>query len=155
MFAPPIGGANKGYLFTKIMFFCFCYNKSKIYIMSTIDIVALSNNNHIQKLSYDYNTIFLSKIKSHFSEPQQKIFISSFYLWLNYHPINDFVIDLDNIWKWLGFKQKVNAKTLLEKNFVINNDYINKVENSNKKKHGGHNKETILLNIKTFKPLKN
>ena len=121
--------------------------------MSTIDIVALSDNNHIQKLSYDYNTKFLSIIKSYFSEPQQKIFISSFYLWLNYHPINDFVIDLDNIWKWLGFKQKVNAKTLLEKNFVINNDYINKVENSNEKKHGGHNKEIILLNIKTFKLL--
>ena len=44
------------------------------------------------------------------------MFLSSFYCYLNHHPINDFVIDLDNVWKWMGFNQKYNAKYLLEKN---------------------------------------
>ena len=35
----------------------------------------------------------------------------------------DFVIDLDNIWKWLGFSQKARAKELLDKNFKIHIDY--------------------------------
>ena len=41
---------------------------------------------------------------------------------MKYDP-NDFVIDLDNIWKWLGFNQKSNGKFTLEKNFAINKDY--------------------------------
>lgn len=37
------------------------------------------------------------------------------YSCLKYDPNNEFVIDLDNVWKWLGFGQKVNAKQVLEK----------------------------------------
>ena len=40
-----------------------------------------------------------------------------------YNQTTDFVIDLDNIWKWLGFNTKQNAKTLLEKKFVTDKDY--------------------------------
>jgi len=36
---------------------------------------------------------------------------------------NDFIIDLDNVWKWLDFCQKQRAKELLEKNFVEEKDY--------------------------------
>ena len=32
-------------------------------------------------------------------------------------------MDLDNIWKWLGFSQKIKAKELLEKNFILDKDY--------------------------------
>jgi len=35
----------------------------------------------------------------------------------------DFVIDLDNVWKWLGFSKKQPAKTLLEKYFKLDTDY--------------------------------
>jgi hypothetical protein len=75
---------------------------------------------------------------------------------LNYHPTNDFVIDLDNVWKWLGFYQKENAKRLLEKQFVIDKDYKCLVIPNDEQKHkgsGGHNKKTILINVKTFKSL--
>lgn len=51
------------------------------------------------------------------------MFLSSFYCYLKYHSTNDFIIDLDNVWHWLGFGQKVNAKRVLEKNFIINTDY--------------------------------
>ena len=96
----------------------------------------------------------LSKIKENFTDFEQQLFLSSFYCYLNCDPINDFVIDLDNVWKWLDFGQKVNAKRVLEKNFQIDKDYKNLLCQSakqNDKTHGGHNKETIMLNVNTFK----
>jgi hypothetical protein len=58
------------------------------------------------------------KIKDNFTDMEQQLFLSSFYFYLNYHPTNDFVIDIDKIWKWLGFSVKIKAKTLLEKHFT-------------------------------------
>ena len=121
--------------------------------MEQFDIVELIENNPITKLSKDYNVKLLTKIKNNFSKFEQQLFLSSFYCYLNYHHINDFVIDLDNVWKWLGFSQKVNAKRVLEKNFLINIDYKFLLCQSAKqiKGSGGHNKEMFMLNIKTFK----
>ena len=91
------------------------------------------------------------------------MFLSSFYCYLKYDSKNDFVIDLDNVWKWLGFSQKNNAKMLLEKQFIIDKDYKrlllsqqkqnNASEASGTKKdiRGGHNKEIFLLSVDTFK----
>jgi hypothetical protein len=80
--------------------------------------------------------------------------LSSFYCYLKYDSKNDFVIDLDNIWQWLEFSNKANAKRVLEKNFTINKDFklliTQKVEQKNDNR-GGHNKEIIMLNIETFK----
>ena len=62
-----------------------------------------------------------------------------------------FVIDLDNVCQWLGFSQKVKAKTLLEKNYVIDKDYKTLLLPNEKQKsdgRGGHNKETFLYNYK-------
>jgi hypothetical protein len=119
--------------------------------MSKIDIVELIETNPLTKLSSSYNNKLLIKIKDNFTENQQQLLITSFYCWLNYHPINDFIIDLDNIWKWLGFSQKDNAKRLLEKNFILEKDYKSFHKKEEQKGRGGSNKETILLNIKTFK----
>ena len=35
----------------------------------------------------------------------------------------DFVINLDDVWKWVGFSSKANSKHLLEKQFIIDKDY--------------------------------
>ena len=124
--------------------------------MEQFNIVQLIENNPITKLSRDYNVKLLTKIKSSFTDFEQQLFLSSFYCYFNYHPTNDYVIDLDNIWKWLGFSQKVNAKILLEKHFVIDKDYIKQLSNTihqSSGTRGGHNKETFLLNVKTFKLL--
>ena len=53
----------------------------------------------------------------------------------------------------MGYHHKAKAKILLEKHFVINKDYIFLPFQPGKQdlKHGGHNKETIMLNVKTFK----
>ena len=64
------------------------------------------------------------------------------------------VIDLDDIWKWLDFQSKQKSKDLLEKNFTIDKDY-KRLTNSQVKQttqtRGGHNKETFMLKINTFK----
>jgi hypothetical protein len=134
---------------------------------TSLNIVDLIENNPITKLSSTYNGKLLTKIQQNFTNFEQQLFVTSFYCYLNCHPINDFVIDLDNVWKWLGFSQKINAKTLLEKNFVLDKDYtkslhfqvkqstksllLQQKQSTNAK--GGHNKETFMLNVKTFKSL--
>jgi hypothetical protein len=98
----------------------------------------------------------LEKIQSNFTEFEQQLYVSSFYCYLNYNQENDYIVDLDNIWKWLGFSTKQNAKTVLLKNFVADKDYKSlpmQLHSQDKAQHGGHNKESILLNVKTFKLL--
>ena len=122
--------------------------------MEQLDIVKLIEENPITKLSNDYNIKLLTKIKTNFTDFEQQLFLSSFYCYFNCDPVKDFVIDLDNVWKWLGFNQKVKAKVLLENHFKIDNDYIKSLSQMGKqdeKSHGGHNKEIFMLNINTFK----
>ena len=143
--------------------------------MQKLNIIEFIENNPISKLSKNYNSKLLNKIKDHFIEFEQQLFVSSFYCYLNYDKNIDFVIDLDNVWKWLGFSQKNNAITLLEKNFNIDIDYkksafvITKalldcenislesseefLEDKKVKKNGGQNKQIIMLTIKCFKSL--
>ena len=120
----------------------------------SLNIVHLIESNPITKLSNTYNNRLLTKIKETFSETQQQLFVSSFYCYLNYNQSTDFVIDLDNVWQWLGFSQKGMAKRTLEKYFTCENDYKVLLCQSAKQTNegrGGHNREQIMLNIKTFK----
>lgn len=121
----------------------------------SIDIVKLIENTQNTKFNSSYQSKLIEKVKNNFNEFEQQLFLANFYCYLNYDYNNDYIIDLDNIWKWLGFSQKVNAKSLLEKNFILNKDYkfIEKNDDINTKKHirGGHNKDIIMLNIRTFK----
>jgi len=120
----------------------------------SVDIVNLIESNPITKFSGDYHSKLVEKIKNNFTNYEQQLFLSSFYCYLQYDSKNDFVIDLDNIWKWLDFSQKIKAKQLLEKQFIINKDYkllLYQQVKQDEKTHGGHNKETFMLNIDTFK----
>ena len=126
--------------------------------MQELNIVELIEKNPITRLSSTYNDKLLNKIKEKFSCFEQQLFVSSFYCYLNYDKNIDFVVDLDNVWKWLGFNQKIDCKRLLEKHFVIEIDYKNLAlftpkASLEKEKHGGQNKQTILLTIKCFKSL--
>jgi hypothetical protein len=120
----------------------------------SIDIVNLIENNPITQLTGNYQTKLVEKVKNNFTNYEQQIFLSSFYCYLKYDKQKDFVIDLDNIWNWLGFSQKVNAKMLLEKQFIIDKHYKKLLLLQQKQTNhlkGGHNKETFMLNIDTFK----
>ena len=121
---------------------------------ASFDIVDLIENNPITKLSTTYQNKLLTKIKTKFTENEQQIFVASFYGFLNYDSKTDFVIDLDDVWKWLKFSTKQKAKMLLENHFVKDTDYITSLTPQVKQPDhikGGHNKETIMLNVATFK----
>jgi hypothetical protein len=89
-----------------------------------MDIVEMIENTPITRLSSTYQCKLLEKLKERFTEKDQQMFLTSFYGYLNYNSITDYVIDLDTIWEWCGFTQKVSAKKLLEKNFIKDKDYI-------------------------------
>ena len=119
----------------------------------SLNIVELIEKNPITRLSNTYQNKLLNKIKETFTDDEQQIFIASFYCYLNYNSKTDFLINLDDIWKWLHFSTKQKSKELLEKNFIINKDYIllNLQVKQSPHIRGGHNKETFMLNIDTFK----
>lgn len=136
--------------------------------IENFDIVNLIEQNSNIKLSNNYQNKLLNRIQEKFTEQQQKIFISSFFGYLNYNQYTDFVVDFDSIWKWLGYSRKDPAKVVLEKHFTINIDYkifTNKsyevktapqvagTKNTNNlyEHRGGYNKEKILMTINTFK----
>ena len=139
--------------------------------MTSFNIVDLITNNPITKLTETHNNNLLNKVKNSFNESEQQLFIASFYSYLNYHKTDDYIVDLDNIWKWLGFNQKINCIRVLEKNFEMEKDYkkslcklakqTNIEINNDKfatevtvaKKKGGQNIQKYYLNVKTFKSL--
>ena len=116
---------------------------------------------HTIKTDYEYRDIFYSK------KELQK-FTDTYHI-LNHDYNNEFIIEFDTIWIWVGFTRKDHAKRLLEKYFVLDLDYkvllLPKEEQNTKEvllhssveqnlkqdKRGGNNKETILLTINTFK----
>jgi phage anti-repressor protein len=122
-----------------------------------LDIIQLIKNNPIEKLSNDYQTRLLDRIKQKFDDSDQQMFVASFYCYLKYNPKTDFVIDMDNVWKWLGFSRKDPCKRVIEKHFIKDVDYKillhNSVEQVKTNGGAGLNKEVILMNVETFKSL--
>jgi len=122
--------------------------------MESFDVVDLIENNPITRLSSTYQNKLLTKIKAKFTETEQQLFVASFYGFLNYDTTTDFVIDLDDVWKWLDFSTKQKSKLLLEAHFVKDKDYITLINQPVKQSdhtRGGHNKEIFMLNVSTFK----
>jgi hypothetical protein len=91
--------------------------------MEQLNIAELIEKNPISRLSNEYNNKFLNKIKDNFTDFEQQLFVSNFFCYLNYNKNTDFVIDLDNIWKWLGFASKFTSQRTIVKHFIINIDY--------------------------------
>jgi predicted GIY-YIG superfamily endonuclease len=131
-----------------------------------LDIVALVNNNPLTKLSNDYGSKIISKIKSKFTDEDQQLFVANFYCYLNYNQKTDFVIILDRIWKWLGYSRIEECKRVLVKNFEENVHY--KIEKAAPPSCGagpklsqegknlggaGMNREYITLTVNCFKKL--
>ena len=124
--------------------------------MQELDFVELIETNPITKFSGNYNNKILNKIQSNFTDFEQHLFISSFYCYLNYDKTKDFVVDLDNIWKWLGFSSKFNANVVLDRYFKIEEDYLIApvIEGAIfKGKKGGQNIKKIMMNVRCFKSL--
>jgi hypothetical protein len=117
----------------------------------SLDYIKLMEKNPITRLSKDYQSSLLTKIKKRFEDTEQQLFVANFYCYLNYNSKNDFVIDFDGILKWIGITRKDNVKKLLEKYFIENIDYktlLRQVAEQNSENRGGYNKEQILYTHK-------
>tara|TARA_Y100000389_G_scaffold186121_1_gene206170 strand:+ start:420 stop:2228 length:1809 start_codon:yes stop_codon:yes gene_type:complete len=134
----------------------FCINTSKIkeaneiyayYIeMENILNQYLNNsNNTLEKILNDDKLLKL--LNDNFNTDEQQLFINQFKLYLEYGNDNTkFIIDFDDIWVWLGFTLKANAKKVLLKHFIENKDFIQLDE-----KTKGRPIQYIKINITTFK----
>lgn len=104
--------------------------------------------------SSSFDSKFLKDLASDFTTEEQKIFVDNFYHYLEHGNANNvYPIDLDDIWKWLGFNSKYNAKRHLVKLFKEMVDYTisNLLLRDAEQTRGGHNKEKIMLNVNAFK----
>jgi phage anti-repressor protein len=97
------------------------------------------------------NDPLIRKIQSTLDIQEQEMFIQSFYGYLNHDDENDFIVDLDDIYQWIGYSSKQKAKDLLVKEFHENIDYKIALNQMGKRKNdGGFNKITYLMNVATF-----
>lgn len=124
--------------------------------MTEFNIVEMIEHQSIDRLTDTYNMKLLDNIKEEFSNADQKLFISHFYGYLNYDLQKDFVVDLDDVWKWLEFNQKVRAQEVLERHFTVDVDYkhvTSSIEqcSEEKKGRGGRNIKKIMMTVSCFK----
>jgi hypothetical protein len=115
-----------------------------------VDIKTLIHTSSIE--IYDKNRL-INKLQQHFTDEEQQLYVCNLFLYLNYNPVTDFIINLDNVWKFIGFSNKANAKRLLKHNFKEGTDYNKGGNTVIRLDDGKFSNETIMLNINTFKKL--
>ena len=109
--------------------------------------LVLQNNN----ISFDYQSKMIDRLNKEFTENQTRWYIANLYVYMNYHPTNDYPINLETLVKIVGFAHKKNAKRTLENNFTKDEDYkIIKLPRE-QKQNAGRCEEEIMLNTDTFK----
>ena len=93
---------------------------------SSNQVINFDFSNLIQttnEVTSDFKNELLNEMNNQFDSEEQRIFVNSFYAYLNHHHTDDFVVDLDIVCKFIGFTRKDNFKRLLEKNFSEGTDY--------------------------------
>jgi hypothetical protein len=136
-------------------------NTQKNETVNFTELVKLNNNT----LPTNVQDKLIVKLNETFQDSEQRWYAANLYLYLNYHPTDDYPIDLDNVYSMIGFANKENAKRTLVNNFKVGHDYkIHVGEEVNPARPKGrtdgllHNsewkgKQTVLLNTDTFKDL--
>jgi len=104
-------------------------------------------------LSINIQDRLVENLNSNFTDDEQKWYVANLYMYMNYHPNNDYPINLENVFKMIGFANKGNAKRTLENNFTKNEDYKLILLPREKKQNAGRCEEEIMLNIECFKSL--
>ena len=129
----------------------------------SVDFNALIKNS--TTLILNGQSKMIDTLTKEFTEEESRWYIANLYIYMNYHPTNDFPINLDTLVKLVGFAHKKNAKRTLENNFTKDEDYkvtvlpkehgkkvlLSKEQNLNTKDLGGRPEEQVMLNIDTFK----
>lgn len=83
------------------------------------DVVKNSNTT----ISLDIQSKLVELMNIEFTEEEQRWYVANLYVYMNYHPTNDYPINLEDVYKMIGFVHKKNAKRTLENNFTKNEDY--------------------------------
>ena len=119
----------------------------------SVDFNTLIKNSTV--LTLNGQSKMIETLTKEFTEEESKWYIANLYIYMNYHPTNDFPINLDTLVNLVGFAHKKNAKRTLENNFTKDEDYkillLPKEEQVKTNGGAGLNKERVMLNIDTFK----
>jgi uncharacterized coiled-coil DUF342 family protein len=115
-------------------------------------------NDLLQNANNVMDDRLIELLNENMNTDEQTQFVKNFMIYLE-HGNNDkaFIINLDNIWEQIGFSEKGKAKRLLINKFIENINYIIRlpsrasVDDSCNNIYIPSNKETILLNVTTFK----
>jgi hypothetical protein len=90
----------------------------------TLDFVTLVEKNPLTCLPEHKNYgPLVDKIKKNCSIDEQHFFVANLFCYLNYDIHKDFIIDIENIWKWVGFGRRGDCRNILINNFTENIDY--------------------------------
>jgi len=111
----------------------------------------LKNENTI--FSKNIGTIINNIITEKFTQKEQQWFRAILYVDMNYHSTNDFPINLEDVYKLIGFANKGNAMKTIKNNFNKDEDYKIIILRMEGQIQPGYNKEDVLLNVNTFKNL--
>jgi phage anti-repressor protein len=129
---------------------------NQIVKLKTINFNELVKNSNTT-LSLNCQTKMISILNQEFTEQQQQWYIANLFMYMHYHPTNDYPVNLEHVFKMIGFANKANAKRTLKNNFTLDEDYkivfIPKDENPKHKDLGGRPDEDIMLNVDTLKNL--
>lgn len=132
-------------------------NPDELVIPETVNFTELVKSSNT-KLSVNCQSKMVDLLNTEFTEEESQWYITNLYIYLNYHPTNDYPINLENVYKMLGFANKGNAMKTIKSNFTKDEDYktllfpMEKQKNTDETR-GGHNREDIMLNVDTFKNL--
>ena len=127
--------------------------------ISSMSSSSMSNiNNNIMN-----DDKLINLIKEKFSKEDMELFKLFFNIYKAFkNNKEDFIVDLDEVYEWIGYSNKANAKKSLLKYFKPNIDYmiikdsrISLIQlderDAKDKTKGGDNKQIIKLTIKCFK----
>jgi phage anti-repressor protein len=122
-------------------------NKNNYTIPETINFTALVQSSNTT-LSLNLQQRMIQILNEKFTEKEQKWYVANLYMYLHYDSTTDYPINLEDVFKMIGFANKSNAKRTLKNNFTLDEDYKITVL---PRDDGKFSEETIMLNIDTFK----
>ena len=129
-------------------------NPSELITPETINFTELvKSSNTTLNLSDDYQSKMITLLNKEFTEQQQQWYIANLYIFMHYHPTNDYPINLENVFHMIGFANKGNAMKTIKNNFTLDEDYKLLIIPREKKQNAGRSEHEIMLNIDTFKNL--
>lgn len=70
-----------------------------------IDFKDLVENNE-NTIQLNFQSDLINELNNEFTGEEQRWFIANFYVFLNYHPTEDYPINLENVYNMIGFANK-------------------------------------------------